>query len=198
MGIPARAGSSVSNRAGLLYRLRSATYAGHVARWTGTWLSGPGSLFGPDDGSQPRWQGEHLGLPKEGVGASASFGQRALGLLLDWLAAGLITSLFVQPPVVDLAAAGEEVVSAGYQYQVTVVLVWLLMSVPSVALFGFTPGMAAVGVRVGRLDGADSVGVWRALLRWVLTALLIPVLIRNLDGRSLHDRATGTVVVRMR
>ncbi|MBA0127066.1 RDD family protein [Haloechinothrix sp. YIM 98757] len=167
-----------------------------MARWTGTWLSGPGTLPGAAGGTGPRWPGERLGLPERGVGAVAGGGRRVAGLLLDWLAAGLIASLFVPPPLYDVAAAQAQTV--GYEYQVAAVLLWFVLTVPSAALFGFTPGMAAAGIRVGRLDGASRVGAWRAVVRWALTFLLIPPAIRNVDGRGLHDRTTDTVVVRMR
>ncbi|PXY51661.1 hypothetical protein CIT14_22235, partial [Virgibacillus profundi] len=76
--------------------------------------------------------------------------------------------------------------------------VWALLTVVPVAFFGFTPGMAATGIRVGKLDGTPAVGLWRALVRGALTFVIIPAAIRNADARGLHDRATGTVVIRLR
>jgi uncharacterized RDD family membrane protein YckC len=75
---------------------------------------------------------------------------------------------------------------------------WALITVIAAGFFGFTPGMAAVGIRIGRLDGASMVGVWRALVRAALTFLIIPAAVRDSDGRSWLDRLTGTVVVRLR
>ncbi|SFH56296.1 RDD family protein [Amycolatopsis regifaucium] len=76
--------------------------------------------------------------------------------------------------------------------------VWAAITIIPVTFFGFTPGMAAVGTRVARLDGAQMVGVWRAVVRAALTFVIIPAAIRNIDGRSWLDRLTGTVVIRMR
>lgn len=75
-------------------------------------------------------------------------------------------------------------------------LAWVLITVVPVSFFGFTPGMAVAGIWVARLDGATVVGVPRALLRCLLTLLLVPAVLWNLDGRSWHDRLTGTVVLR--
>jgi len=77
-------------------------------------------------------------------------------------------------------------------------VVWAIVTVIPVSFFGFTPGMGMLGIRVARLDGAAMVGPWRALVRTVLTFLIIPAAVRNIDGRSWLDRLTRTVVVRMR
>lgn len=76
--------------------------------------------------------------------------------------------------------------------------VWAIISVVSAGFFGFTPGMGVAGIRVARLDGAALVGPPRALVRAVLTFVIIPAAVRNADGRSWLDRLTGTVVIRMR
>lgn len=51
-------------------------------------------------------------------------------------------------------------------------------------------------LRVVRLDGS-RVGPVRALARTFLLCLLVPALIWDRDGRGLHDKATGTVLVRV-
>jgi hypothetical protein len=38
--------------------------------------------------------------------------------------------------------------------------------------------------------------LWRAVVRTGLLVLLVPALIVDADGRGLHDRLTGTAVVR--
>lgn len=165
-----------------------------MARWTGDWL--PGSDSGPGTGGDtgndesPRWRGERLGLPEGGVGSVAAGGSRLLGLLIDLLLASLVTSLFLRPDLQDPAAM--------QAFNLWSVGVWALITAFPVAFFGFTPGMAAVGIRVARLDGASMVGVWRAVVRAVLTFPILPAAIRNIDGRSWLDRLTGTVVIRMR
>lgn len=159
-----------------------------MARWTGEWLSAPKTSHG--DSEPPRWPGEKLGLPENGVGAAAGGGRRFLGFVIDLALASLITALFVQPEFADPGAMQD--------YNLVAVAVWAVITVIPAAFFGFTPGMAVTGIRVGRLDGAQLVGLWRALLRAVLTFVIIPAAVRNADGRGWHDRATDTVVITMR
>lgn len=160
-----------------------------MARWTGEWLSTL-SNQGTGPGSESRWPGEHLGLAEDGPGAAAGGGRRLLALLLDLLAASLLTSLFIQPDFDDPALM--------QNFNSLAIGVWAVVTVVPVAGFGFTPGMAACGIRVGRLGGAPFVGVWRALVRCALTFVVIPAAVRNHDGRGWHDRLTGTVVLRFR
>ena len=159
-----------------------------MARWTGEWLSAPKVSLSDDE--PPKWPGEKLGLPEQGVGAVAGGGRRFLALLADLLIASLVTSLFLRPTFGDPARMQE--------FNLWAVGVWALLTIVPAAFFGFTPGMAAAGIRVGRLDGSPIVGLWRALVRAALTFLIIPAAVRNADARGLHDRATGTVVVRLR
>ncbi|CPU67518.1 Conserved membrane protein of uncharacterised function [Mycobacteroides abscessus] len=54
-----------------------------------------------------------------------------------------------------------------------------------------------MGIRVRRLaEPARMVGLGRGLLRTVLLCLVIPAVVWDADGRGLHDRAAGTVLVR--
>jgi uncharacterized RDD family membrane protein YckC len=115
-------------------------------------------------------------------------GRRVFALLLDWLVAyglaalGLAAGLF---PAAALATA--------------VMAIWFVLGVVAVRLFGFTPGQLALGLAVVRLDartGVFRVGVVRAAARGLLIALVIPALFTDSDGRGLHDRITGTAVVR--
>ena len=67
------------------------------------------------------------------------------------------------------------------------------------ALFGFTPGQYACGLKVVALDSPGrqgGVGLIRAVVRGLLIALLIPALFIDADGRGLQDRATMTAVLR--
>nr|MDQ3826417.1 RDD family protein [Actinomycetota bacterium] len=47
------------------------------------------------------------------------------------------------------------------------------------------------------LDGRRA-GFAAAVIRTVLLCLLIPPVVYNTDGRGLHDRAAGTIVLRTR
>ncbi|GAB2765898.1 RDD family protein [Amycolatopsis magusensis] len=161
-----------------------------MARWTGEWLPGAREAGASADGESQRWRGERLGLPENGPGSIATGGRRLLGLVLDLVLASLVTSVFVQPRFDQ-----PEVMES---YNLWSVLVWALITMVPVSFFGFTPGMGIVGIRVARLDGASMVGLWRAVVRGLLTFIIVPAALRNVDGRSLLDRATGTAVLRLR
>ncbi len=145
----------------------------------GSWLSGPRAAREQDDADRPRWRGEWLGLPESGSGSAAPTGKRALAFLLDLGLAMLVAGLFT-----------------GGLPQNWSLLAWFLITVVPVSLFGATPGMVMLKIWVARLDGKAMVGVPRAVARCALTFVIIPAVLWNLDGRSWHDRLTGTVVVR--
>lgn len=77
-----------------------------------------------------------------------------------------------------------------------VLVVWLVLGVTSVRLFGFTPGQLVLGVKVVPVDNRMHVGTGRALARGLLITLVIPALFTDADLRGLHDLATKTAVVR--
>jgi uncharacterized RDD family membrane protein YckC len=163
------------------------SYPGHVSKVTGSWLSGG---VGESGDAAQEWPGERLGLPKDGPGSVAGRGARLGALLLDLALMGLATSLFVQ---VDLNQPDQM-----RQYNYIAGLVWFVLSAVMVGLFGFTPGKLLLGLQVVRLDGKSMVNPLRAIPRTLLIALIVPAAISDADGRGLHDKITGTVVVRTR
>ena len=157
-----------------------------MSKVTSSWLSG-----GIGETGEPQeWPGERLGLPKDGPGSIATRGVRLLALLIDFVLMAFVTSLFVEMDV-----NRPDVMQT---FQLTVSLVWFVITSVMVALFGFTAGKALLGLRVVRLDGKPMVGPLRAVPRTLLTALLLPAAIADADSRGLHDKLTGTVVVRTR
>ncbi|GAB7146392.1 RDD family protein [Mycobacterium riyadhense] len=108
-----------------------------------------------------------------------------MALLIDWLIAYGLALLTLELGVVSQAMLA------------TVVLViWLLLGVVSVRLFGFTPGQLALGLAVASVDGRLPVGIGRLAIRGLLIGLVVPPLFTDSDGRGLQDRLTGTAVVR--
>lgn len=150
-----------------------------------SWLSGPESAEPDRYDSIP---GRRLGLPADGPGSLASSPRRLGALLLDWLVAYGLAGLGVAAGLVTP------------EYLATVVLVvWVVLGLAAVRLFGFTPGQYAWGLRVVSLDGTGpGVGIGRATVRGLLIALVVPALFIDSDGRGLQDRATATAVVRSR
>jgi uncharacterized RDD family membrane protein YckC len=129
-----------------------------------------------------QWRGERLGLPESGPGSVATMGSRVLALMIDAVLAGLIAFAFTAP-----------------EWPRNWSLVpWFLITVGMVSFFGFTPGMWLLGIRVVRLDGATMVGPFRAIPRTIMVGVIIPAAVWDADGRGLHDRAVGTVVLRFR
>ena len=134
-----------------------------------------------DGPAEQIYPGKRLGLPSSGVGSVASMGRRIAAFVIDITASALVAWLITAPePPQNMS-----------------LLVWALMTVVTVGLFGITPGQAVLGIRVVPIGGGSLVGAW-AIPRTVLVFLLIPPLLVNVDGRGLHDRLCRTVVLRTR
>jgi uncharacterized RDD family membrane protein YckC len=161
-----------------------------MARTSGSWLSGsePGGQLGPND-----YPGERLGLPETGPGSVARFGRRIAALLIDWfIAYGLVGlaltfGLFDERNALWVAVGGR---GTG------IAVVWVVLGIISVRLFGFTPGQFALGLRVASIDNRLHVGIGRATVRGLLVFLVIPALFTDSDLRGYQDRFTNTAVVR--
>lgn len=154
-----------------------------MARTIGSWLSGPSQSNDPDQRSS--YPGERLGLPESGPGSIARFGRRIAALCVDWLVCYGLAALAMTFGWVSLAALST-----------AVLVVWFVLGVASVRLFGFTPGQLVLGLKVVAVDNRAHVGVGRALGRGVLITLVIPALFTDSDLRGLHDLATKTAVVK--
>jgi uncharacterized RDD family membrane protein YckC len=137
-----------------------------------------------DDGppSQARTRGAALGLPAEGPGALAGFGQRAVAFVVDAVAAALVAGLVTAP---DLPRNWS-------------LLSFALITVVFLVLTGQTPGMRLLGLRLAHPNPGQRLALWRAVVRTGLLVLLVPALVVDADGRGLHDRLTDTAVVRER
>jgi uncharacterized RDD family membrane protein YckC len=133
--------------------------------------------------SRPTYPGETLGVPKSGPGSLASMGRRLAALMIDWLIAYGLAAL-----AMAFGLFSERVLSTA------VLVIWLLLGVVALRLFGFTPGQLALGLRVVALD--ERLGLGRVAVRGILVALVIPALFTDWDGRGIQDRLTNTAVVR--
>lgn len=136
------------------------------------------------------YQGQRLGLPREGVGAVGSFLRRLAALVVDWSLCQLIATGL-------LGMRWGEV--SGTQAFVPLGLFFLL-NVLLVTTIGTTIGHRLLGIRVVSLDGdghqAPPPG--RSMARAALLCVFVPAVIMDADGRGLHDKAARTVVVRAR
>ena len=126
------------------------------------------------------WRGRRLGLPESGPGSLAPAGHRLAAFVADIALSALVAGLFTAPQLPrnwSLAAFLAEYAVFG-------------------AAFGQTPGMRLLGLRLVRADRPARVGPVRVLARTAMLALLVPDLIWDADGRGVHDRLTGTAVIR--
>lgn len=139
-----------------------------------SWLEGPSSVApGPQEARQRR--GERLGLPTEGPGRLAGVGPRLVAFLVDTV----------------LCAAAAFVVMRDQAWTTPLFALEVLVLT---ALAGGSAGQLLRRLRVVRVDG-EPAGWSRATVRTALLLLLIPALIWDRDGRGLHDRLAGTVLV---
>ncbi|GAA0415074.1 RDD family protein [Acrocarpospora corrugata] len=129
------------------------------------------------------YPGERLGLPREGSGAVAGFGRRIGAILVDWLiSTWAIAQGVFQVSTQDASWVGMAVFAGAY-----VLLVGTL---------GMTLGMRLFRIRIAALDGSQP-NLLSVLVRTFLLCLAVPALIWDRDQRGLHDRAAGTVAVRL-
>ena len=140
----------------------------------GSWIGGP---LPESDG----YRGQRLGLPESGPGSMAGTGRRVVALFIDWLSSLLVSSVLVGDPDSSLESFATLII---FFVQVTL-LTWLL---------GASFGQRLVGVRVAGLH--RRLGFTGSAIRTLLICLVIPPLIWDADGRGLHDKAVGSVVVR--
>ncbi|RBY85483.1 RDD family protein [Blastococcus sp. TF02A-30] len=130
--------------------------------------------------SQERVRGASLGLPAEGPGSLGGFSTRIGAFLVDAVGSALVAGLFTAPELPRNWS----------------LLSFALVTVVTLVLFGQTPGMRLFGLRLAHPHPQARLAPWRAVVRTALLMVLVPALIVDADGRGLHDRLTGTAVVR--
>lgn len=148
----------------------------------GSWLGGPGAAPGASEvSSEQRFRGERLGLPETGPGSLANWGRRAVAITIDWLAALAVTNLAFQGASPGARSLITLAIFAGQVILLTV-------------LIGASFGQRIMGIGVRRVDGGP-LGALPTVVRTILICLAIPPLIWDADGRGLHDKAAGSIVV---
>jgi len=108
--------------------------------------------------------------------------RRVLALMIDWAAASAISYLF---------AGGDSLATLG---------IFALENLILVSTVGYTIGHRLLGLQVRVLGDRGPapvmVGFGRGAVRTFLLCLVIPPVVWDADGRGLHDKAAGTVIVR--
>lgn len=148
------------------------------SRVLGSWLAGPAAATGQDTAGPAK--GARLGLPESGPGSVATMARRAAAFAVDAIGSALVAAAFTAPHPPNNWS----------------LLVFTVEYVFFTALFGQTPGMRLLKIRLYRLDRpGHPLGLPRALLRTFLLMLLIPAVIYDRDNRGYHDRITQSVVI---
>lgn len=127
---------------------------------------------------KPPWPGHDLGLPEKGARSMGRFGRRILAIALDWLIAVIISITFFHYN--EFATLG----------------VFGVMQILFMITIGGSIGHIATRMRVVPLAGG-YIGIWRPIVRTILVCLVIPAVIYDQDQRGLHDRAIGSILVRV-
>ena len=123
---------------------------------------------------------QRLGLPESGPGSVAPAGPRLGAFLIDVVSSALVAAIFTAPELPRNRS----------------LLVFVVAYFTFTVLVQQTFGMRLLKLHVVRLDRPAPIGLWRAAVRTLGVVLLIPALLRDAEGRSLHDRLTQTAVVR--
>ena len=144
----------------------------------------PGAVAGPV-GAGPKLgrvtRAEGPGAPEDGRSGSVAPAAPRLGaFVVDIVLSGLVAGIFTAPELPRNRS----------------LLVFAVLYFGFTLLVQQTPGMRLLKLRVVREDRAAPIGLWRSAVRTAGVLLLLPAILRDQRGRSLHDRLTQTAVVR--
>ncbi|CAN5385429.1 RDD family protein [soil metagenome] len=130
-----------------------------------------------------RWPGERLGLPESGPRSIGRLGRRVGAICIDWAIATILSLAFFR--VADWQT--NPWITLGLFAAEQVVFMWVANG---------SVGHLLLKLRVVPLRGG-YLGFWRPLVRTALLCLAVPAFIWDRDHRGLHDRAAGTILVRV-
>lgn len=116
-------------------------------------------------------------------GEVAGLGRRFGALAIDWLVAiGISLLLF------------RDVAYGSLESSVAILLLFATEVIVLTWLTAASFGQRILGLRVVRADGS-RLGLLRTVGRTLLVCLVIPAVVMDQQGRGLHDRAVGSVVI---
>ena len=109
-----------------------------------------------------------------------------LALCIDWLVASMVTRLaFLGLPY------------SSNDFALYTLVLFFLEVFTLTWLTGASFGQRLLGIRVVRISGG-RISLGQVALRTLLICLVIPAVVYDSDGRGLHDRAVGSIVIRSR
>lgn len=132
----------------------------------------------PEPKKSTPWPGFDLGLPQTGPRSVGRLGRRVVALIIDWLLAVIVSVAFF------------------HYNEFATLAVFAVMQIGFTLTVGGSIGHLATRMRVVPETGG-AVHWWRPVVRTVLLCLVIPAVIYDQDQRGLHDRAAGTLLVRI-
>ncbi len=124
--------------------------------------------------------------PHELPGEVAGLWRRIGAITIDWVASMLVASVIFP----GLRPWGN---GAGFP----ILLVFFIEVCLFTWLFASSFGQRLLRIEVVDLAG-ERLTLWRIALRTLLICLVIPAVIFDSQGRGLHDRAVGSVALRLR
>ena len=123
------------------------------------------------------------GGPPTLPGEVAGLGRRFGAIAIDWLVAiGVSLLLF------------RDVAYGSLESSVAILLLFATEVILLTWLTAASFGQRILGLRVVRIDGS-RLGLLRTVGRTLLVCLVIPAVVMDQQGRGLHDRAVGSVVI---
>lgn len=115
----------------------------------------------------------------------AGYGRRFVAISIDWAIATFSAALVIP---LQSSALGPSLVRLG---------VFIFEVALLTALTGASAGQRVMKLKVVTWPDCFFVVPKKIALRTFLIALVIPAVVTDQDGRGLHDRITGTVVVKV-
>ena len=129
----------------------------------------------------------------------ASFGERAIGLFVDWL----LLDLFLLPGIVLLATGSDAGILLGLVAMAVGFVAATIVNTRAVARTGQTIGNRVASTKVVDARNGNMVDSGAAATRYVLRFLVSPILFlgflvafTNPERRTFHDKFAGTIVTR--
>ena len=117
-------------------------------------------------------------------GEVSGFGRRVVAIILDWVLSIVLSRvLFGQFEYGTPEASLSTLMIFVFQL---ILLTWLMSA---------SFGQRIMRIAVVRMTG-ERLSLWRVTLRTALICLVIPAVVFDSDGRGLHDRLVGSVVIR--
>jgi uncharacterized RDD family membrane protein YckC len=122
--------------------------------------------------------------PQTLPGEVSGFGRRVVAIILDWLLS-IVLSRVLFGQFEYGTSEGSSAILLIFVFQI-ILLTWLMSA---------SFGQRIMGIAVVRITG-QRLSLWRVALRTALICLVIPAVVFDSDGRGLHDRLVGSVVIR--